>query len=325
MNEATKLLASLLLLTAGFFSASLFGPPKLVDRLAENFVGPNEPDAYSLRPLPASEADRAVTPRWASPAAPSRPVQPAAWPSESPAAPQQEPLAQSRPQSQPQDDWFRSATDWMERQKAPAYEATAQRGELKPVPRVAAKPVSEPSRSLDENPWGVTPGPVLEEASAPDAGWRDFTPRRAEQAVQPVAKPARETRYREHVVTDGDTLPLLARRYLGDESRAQELFELNQDRLDHPDLLPIGVVIRTPIEQHVQRAPAKSEWPSPQRAPGFFSGVSTQETAVTPESRSAALGPLRPIGAPVENHAITPAADLFDNGRPPVYESDLAW
>lgn len=51
---------------------------------------------------------------------------------------------------------------------------------------------------------------------------------------------------RTHVVTDGDTLPLLAERYLGDAGRAQELYQLNQDRLQHPDLLPIGIILRTP-------------------------------------------------------------------------------
>lgn len=63
-------------------------------------------------------------------------------------------------------------------------------------------------------------------------------------AVQRINLPAGPERT--HVVTDGDTLPMLAERYLGDAGRAQEIYQLNQDRLQHPDLLPIGIILRTP-------------------------------------------------------------------------------
>lgn len=52
--------------------------------------------------------------------------------------------------------------------------------------------------------------------------------------------------YRWHVVSDGDSLPRLAERYLRDAARSRELYELNRNLLTSPDLLPIGVELRIP-------------------------------------------------------------------------------
>jgi nucleoid-associated protein YgaU len=49
-----------------------------------------------------------------------------------------------------------------------------------------------------------------------------------------------------HVVHEGDSLGRLAKRYLGDEGRALELFDLNRDVLDNPHVLRIGVELRVP-------------------------------------------------------------------------------
>ncbi len=49
-----------------------------------------------------------------------------------------------------------------------------------------------------------------------------------------------------HVVRNTDTLEKLAERYLGDGSRALEIFDLNRDKLDNPHLLPIGAELRIP-------------------------------------------------------------------------------
>ena len=75
---------------------------------------------------------------------------------------------------------------------------------------------------------------------------------------------------RTHVVADGDTLPLLAERYLGDARLAQELYMHNQDRLQHPDLLPIGVILKLPNRPaQVAAEPSRSwqERPAPQLVP----------------------------------------------------------
>ena len=50
-----------------------------------------------------------------------------------------------------------------------------------------------------------------------------------------------------HVVSDGDTLEKLARRYLGDEARALEIFEMNRNTLVNPHQLPIEAELRIPV------------------------------------------------------------------------------
>ena len=49
-----------------------------------------------------------------------------------------------------------------------------------------------------------------------------------------------------HRIVDGDTLSGLAHRYLGSSGRFREIFDANRDRLQSPDLLPIGVELRIP-------------------------------------------------------------------------------
>lgn len=51
---------------------------------------------------------------------------------------------------------------------------------------------------------------------------------------------------RAHKIANGDSLPALAKRYLGSEDRAVEIFEANRDLLSSPDALPIGVELRIP-------------------------------------------------------------------------------
>jgi len=46
-----------------------------------------------------------------------------------------------------------------------------------------------------------------------------------------------------HDVRDGDTLPSLAARYLGDASLWPILYEINRDRIPSPDLLPLGLTL----------------------------------------------------------------------------------
>jgi len=82
-----------------------------------------------------------------------------------------------------------------------------------------------------------------------------------QQQERPAARPAYATvensrimpdaRDRErdelrHVVQNSDTLEKLAKRYLGDEGRALEIFDINRDVLDNPHLLPIEAELRIP-------------------------------------------------------------------------------
>jgi nucleoid-associated protein YgaU len=49
-----------------------------------------------------------------------------------------------------------------------------------------------------------------------------------------------------HKIIDGDSLALLAERYLGSASRAMEIYEANRNVLAQPELLPIGAELKIP-------------------------------------------------------------------------------
>lgn len=51
---------------------------------------------------------------------------------------------------------------------------------------------------------------------------------------------------RRHRIVDGDSLPAIALRYLGDEHRAAEILAINRDILRDPALLPVGKTLLIP-------------------------------------------------------------------------------
>ena len=63
------------------------------------------------------------------------------------------------------------------------------------------------------------------------------------EMMLPVAKPTEKTA---HTVVDGDTLPALAKRYLGSSARADEIYQANRESLRNPALLPIGMELKLP-------------------------------------------------------------------------------
>lgn len=58
-----------------------------------------------------------------------------------------------------------------------------------------------------------------------------------------------------YVLRRGDTLGKLARDHLGSAKRWREIFDLNRDRIDNPDQVPIGLTIRLPIPQSAPASP----------------------------------------------------------------------
>ncbi len=62
---------------------------------------------------------------------------------------------------------------------------------------------------------------------------------------------------RRHRIVNGDSLPALAKRYLGSEHRGDEIFEANRDLLSSPDALPIGIELRIPPPEPITPAPQK--------------------------------------------------------------------
>jgi hypothetical protein len=101
-----------------------------------------------------------------------------------------------------------------------------------------------------------------------------------------------------HIVTDGDSLPKLAARYLDDASRSWEIFQLNRDLLRSPELLPIGAVLKLPspkpptTDMADGNAPAERSvlvsQPSPTpTSPALMSPGSMSPALLSPESTAA--------------------------------------
>ena len=51
------------------------------------------------------------------------------------------------------------------------------------------------------------------------------------------------------VVRPGDTLGTLAAKYLGDALKWKVIYEANRDRLSDPDIVPVGMRLRIPMEE----------------------------------------------------------------------------
>jgi nucleoid-associated protein YgaU len=88
----------------------------------------------------------------------------------------------------------------------------------------------------------VAPPPAMPIAFHPMAdelrptSWKPTPP----APQRPVVKP------RKYVLRDGDSLERLAERFLGDKSRAEEIFGMNRHVLSRADLLPVGAEIVLP-------------------------------------------------------------------------------
>ncbi len=106
---------------------------------------------------------------------------------------------------------------------SPAIELYDREREVRRPASLTADP--QPPRALpDLHP------PAMEERYRPQQLAADAPPR------QPPAPPVPRT----HRLANGDTLPQLAERYLGDKQRFREIFAANRDVLSDPNLLPIG-------------------------------------------------------------------------------------
>jgi nucleoid-associated protein YgaU len=99
----------------------------------------------------------------------------------------------------------------------PASETMADRLNVAPPPAmpIAFHPITD---ELKPTSWKPTP-PVVERPS---------------------------TNPRKYVLRDGDSLERLAERFLGDKSRAEEIFAMNRHVLSRVDLLPVGAEIVLP-------------------------------------------------------------------------------
>lgn len=321
MNEFARLISSLVLLGAGFLAASVVGPPDALEHLSGYFRGaPAEP--HGLQPLPA-DAPSLDTQGW--PALPSRGAESpqsdalSAW-----VAPSVERASWPAPDDAPSES--ATAAKWDAPKAAP--ELRAPQRALKPIPRSTSRsavagatpPVrsawddaaglapAEPNRSqpgpalsLGDSPYGKRPGYETAanpadrgDAFPPLANSSPLAPSVLADTPQPIERAPASSSYTQHVVSDGDTLGELAERYLGDAARAEEIYDLNRDRLTNPDLLPIGMVLRTPTVPAHRRAATPDAWGNePSQPNSAFSTVSAGGRL----DRSQPGRPLVPIGA----------------------------
>lgn len=103
-----------------------------------------------------------------------------------------------------------------------------------------------------------------------------------------------------HKIVDGDSLPLLAERYLGSAARAGEIFACNRDVLSDPELLPIGARLRIPTGP--ARGPLAAAPPAGATSEVAPPATSAAPASPAPQSQIAGETPKTPplmnIGAP---------------------------
>lgn len=304
------------------------------------------PQAMASATAAAPPVDRPSRPT----AAVSAMIAPASWPGDrsldpGPAA---SPQASSIAPPPLDDDWLNATTFDRQESFANATPPTTSPAEAAPArpltpiertPHTVAKeptvwpelrsPLAEPpaaeAPSLDNSPYGARPSFDAAASSS------DFPPLRDRRSVAPAASVAPverqpvATTYTQHVVTDGDTLPTIAERYLGDSARAQELFELNRDRLDHPDVLPIGMVLRTPERRTAPRIETPVNQAFPPRGPtGAFTTVASHEEpgAYARPAAHAVSRPVTPLNA-AEELPLTESERL--GPADPLYHHEVSW
>lgn len=106
---------------------------------------------------------------------------------------------------------------------------------------ISATTIGTTSASLPSSPAVALPQTLT--AAKPITSLPEITP---PFGATPSPEPESPITERIHVVHPGDSLERLARRYLGDEARAIEIFDLNRQLLENPHLLPIGAELKIP-------------------------------------------------------------------------------
>ena len=134
------------------------------------------------------------------------------------------------------------------RNEAPVEKARAAKPAA-PEASPSTEPASLPPLPTTSLGGRSAPGPAGSQmlGAVPAAAPLSPIPMAAEYAPDEVGKPQPPARpRRRHRIVDGDTLAMLALRYLGSRDRAEELFAANRNVLDDPHLLPIDVWLQIP-------------------------------------------------------------------------------
>ncbi len=134
-------------------------------------------------------------------------------------------------------------------------------GSYQPPVALVERPLPTPRRA-NRNVTILTP---MDPGAPPPPLGEDYPTPRASQssrwgtAIRPAfpKASAENVSRRLHRIIDGDTLQLLAARYLGSEDRAMEIFEANRNLLSSPNVLPIGSLLKIPPRQLVDDSEAE--------------------------------------------------------------------
>lgn len=156
---------------------------------------------------------------------------------------------------------------------------------------------------------------------------------------QPFPRPPKKLR--RHAIQDGDSLERLAERYLGEKSRANEIYALNRELLTSPDLLPLGRVImippRDPAESPVvttelsenRLTPVTASPPLDERSnpygvarPVSSGGVQRAPSAAAKDASSESA--ITPIGEPPPPEDISNLPSASSSGSVPPAEAEPA-
>ncbi|WP_425397611.1 LysM peptidoglycan-binding domain-containing protein [Aeoliella sp.] len=259
MSEITKLLAAAGLLAAGFFGASLFGTPEAGDSTTG---APGDWTPQRLEPLGSdvltqapSTLDENVAPAshtggnqfgletasgYSAPAVVQHSAARPIWPSGESSSP---PADSGAPEIRRVPSGERTASI-----APPLFNAPTDATPMQNL-RFPKKATDTASPSIQSQPPATAPTlpPQLQTSNSWSNDWGGPSKVRS---VAPLGSDTVDDNVLVwHVVSDGDTLAKIAERYLGDAYRAREIYELNQDRLQNPDLLPIGVELRIPERQ----------------------------------------------------------------------------
>lgn len=216
------------------------------------------------------------------------------------------PAGRPGPDSSPPLDLFSTAkpansppTDSATRPASPPGNNAAM-AQSEPTPaagQVSAAPAKpRPTEIAEANEFHTAAGTVTEkptDAAVPDLPSKFGPPDPPSQATQSDAhcEPAASgTPPKIHRVVDGDSLALLAERFLGSAARANEIFACNRDVLSDPELLPIGARLRIPAGPAPAQSATADAMPS--------SPPTSTNSQVQPVARPPAAPPTAAIPAP---------------------------
>src|SRR5690606_24850622 len=281
--ELMKLALSGGLVTVGFFTATLFGPPKGLDSQGHTTAASTDDQLQPITPRrdtataardanialathndPSGGRSGASTAEWGAtwgdwpprtsdnyaPGGTTAPnpgnlTAPPLAPTGEHTATVHRPMSASTPADAGRTQWGAATGESTQAlrfpEAPPLSQQNAPHSTFTPQPTAGpwatAAPPSNNSTAMAQQPWSSFP--TGNQAAEPAAAEWDPQPWEAQRPVENGG-------YRWHVVSDGDSLPRLAERYLRDATRSRELYELNRNLLSSPDLLPIGVELRIP-------------------------------------------------------------------------------